>query len=114
MMIMQQCLQMFAQCGAVLVIGQRKFDKGAKVRVKIADVKAPLAVIQPDAVDLAAIAEYEPDGVCQLDFAALAGARVLYGFENTGGKNIPRRNRQVAWRLVRARLVDHSRYCEHI
>src|SRR5262245_27892283 len=60
-----------AQRGPVLRVGQRELDERAEVRVDVADVETALRAPQTDPVDHTATLDEQPDGVGELDLAAL-------------------------------------------
>ena len=60
----------------------------------------------------AAFLNEQPDGIRELDLAALAGAGALDRLENGRGKYIPRGDGEIAWRFLERRLFDHVGHAE--
>src|SRR5206468_4327839 len=90
----------------VLRVGEGELDEGAEVTLEIADVEPALARRQAQAPDLAPLADQQPDGVGQLNLAALARRGPREGVEDGRAEDVARRHRQVARRLGDGRLLD--------
>ncbi len=97
---------MLAQGRAVHRVAQRELGEGAKVTVEVADIEAAFLVGQTHADPLGAPFEQQPDGVGQLDLAALARWRLGQRVEDRRAEHIAGRHGQVARRLVDRRLLD--------
>src|SRR5438105_655732 len=112
--LLQQFLDLPAKRGAVQRIGERKLDEGLKVARKIADVVAPLVGRQLDGKHALALFAHLRHGIGQLNFAARIWFHAPDHVEYQRRKNIAPRDRQIAWRLARLRLLHQVDYAQHI